>query len=318
MHIRKLLVTIILISIGSNLSLAQKKITREEYISKYQELAQRQMSKYGIPASIILSQGILESGSGNSTLATKANNHFGIKCHSSWSGPRIYHDDDAKGECFRKYRSPENSYQDHSEFLRGARRYAFLFDLQPTDYKGWAHGLRKAGYATDPQYPQKLIKIIEEHKLFLLDKGIQIAIESPTKGMGELVDPENFTIDIFKDRGVYQRNRIKYIIIKEGDSYEKLTRELELMPWQLARYNDMDRNSKLEVGQEIYIQPKRRLAEKNHPLHVVEEGETMYKISQLYGIKLSSLYNRNRMEKGTEPEVGDKIYLRGKKSKDGI
>jgi LysM repeat protein len=312
-----LLVTLTLV-LSFNLSHAQKKITREEYIQKYQNLAQRQMTKYGIPASIILSQGILESGSGNSTLAVKANNHFGIKCHSSWSGPRIYHDDDAKGECFRKYRSPESSFQDHSEFLRGARRYAFLFDLQPTDYKGWAHGLRKAGYATDPHYPQKLIKIIEENKLFLLDRGIQIAIESPTKGMGELVDPENFTIDIFKDRGVYQRNRIKYIIVKEGDTYEKLTKELELMPWQLAKYNEIDRNKKLEVGQEIYIQPKRRMAERNHPLHVVEEGETMYKISQMYGIKLSSLYRRNRMAEGSEPEVGEKVFLRGRKSKDGI
>lgn len=291
----------------------QNRITREQYIQQYQVLAQRQMERYGIPASIIMAQGILESGSGNSTLAVKANNHFGIKCHSSWSGPRIYHDDDAKGECFRKYKSPEKSFQDHSEFLRGARRYAFLFDLDPTDYKGWAHGLRKAGYATDPQYPQKLIRIIEEEKLYQLDRGIEIKIVSPTKGMGELVDPESFSIDLYKQRNIYTRNRIKYIIVAEGDSYQTLTRELELMPWQLARYNEIDRDAKLEVGQELYIQPKRRMAEPNHPLHVVEEGETMYSISQMYGIKLKSLYRRNRMEQGTEPEVGEKIFLRGKK-----
>jgi LysM repeat protein len=288
-------------------------ISREEYIQRYQKLAKSQMENYGVPASIIMAQGILESGSGNSTLAVKANNHFGIKCHKNWTGPRIYHDDDAKGECFRKYRSPEKSFQDHSEFLRGARRYAFLFDLDPTDYKGWANGLRKAGYATDPQYPQKLIRIIEEHKLFQLDRGVEIKLESPTKGMGELVDPDNFTIDIFKQRKIYTRNRIKYIIVEEGDSYQSLTKDLDLMPWQIANYNEIARNAKLEVGQEVYIQPKRRRAEPNHPFHIVEEGETLYDISQIYGIKLKSLYYRNRTSGDNEPEVGAKIYLRGRR-----
>ena len=233
------LLILILLSLN-NLLVAQN--PREKYIQDYQKLAINQMEKYGIPASIILAQGILESGSGTSRLAVKANNHFGIKCHSTWSGARIYHDDDARGECFRKYRTPDKSYQDHSEFLRGARRYAFLFDLDPTDYKGWAHGLRKAGYATDPQYPQKLIKIIEENKLFLLDRGVDIKVQSPTVGMADLVDPDNFTIDIFKQRKVYMRNRIKYIEVAEGDTYQSLTRELELMPWQLAKYNDIEQN----------------------------------------------------------------------------
>ena len=310
------LLLIVFIAFGySANTLAQKKITSEEYIKKYQGLAISQMKKYGVPASIILAQGLLESGSGNSTLAVKANNHFGIKCHKTWTGPRIYHDDDAKGECFRKYRSPEKSYHDHSEFLRGARRYAFLFDLNPTDYKGWARGLKKAGYATDPQYPQKLIRIIEEYKLYTLDTGVDISIESPTKGMGEEIDPENFSIDIFNQRKLYMKNRIKYIIVEKGDTYEELTRELELMPWQLAKYNEIERGAKLDEGQELFIQPKRRKAEVNHPLHIAEEGETMYEIAQMYGVRLKWLYRRNRMQEGEEPVAGEKIFLRGRKPK---
>lgn len=304
------------ISIGlSSPTIAQKKISSEEYIKLYKGMAVSQMEKYGVPASIILGQGLLESGSGNSTLAVKANNHFGIKCHKTWTGPRIYHDDDARGECFRKYRTPEKSYQDHSEFLRGARRYAFLFDLNPTDYKGWAYGLKKAGYATDPQYPKKLIRIIEEHKLYALDSGVEISIESPTKGMGEEIDPENFSIDIFNQRKLYMKNRIKYIVVQSGDTYENLTRDLELMPWQLANYNEIERGAKLKEGQELFIQPKRRKAEVNHQLHIAEEGETMYEISQMYGVRLKWLYRRNRIEQGDEPVAGEKIYLRGKRPK---
>ncbi len=314
--VRHCTLTILFIFSLVTLTLAQSNITREQYIQKYQSIARSQMEKYGVPASIIMAQGILESASGNSTLATKANNHFGIKCHSSWAGPRVYHDDDARGECFRKYRTPESSYNDHSQFLRGGRRYAFLFDLEPTDYKGWAHGLRQAGYATDRQYAFKLIRIIEENQLYQLDKGVEISIESPTKGMGELVDPESYSIDIFNQRNIYKRNRIKYIIVNKGDTYKNLTEELELMPWQLARYNEIKRNAKLTEGQELYIQPKRWRAERNHPLHVAEENQTMYDIAQMYGIKLKWLYRRNRMDKGEEPEPGQKIFLRGWKPKD--
>ena len=313
MPVKKILFTTYILCIA--ILTAHTQTTRQEYIQQYQKMAIGQMEKYGVPASIILSQGILESGAGNSTLAIKANNHFGIKCHSTWTGPRIYHDDDAKGECFRKYRSPEKSYQDHSEFLRGARRYAFLFDLDPTDYKGWAHGLRKAGYATDPNYPSKLIRIIEEEKLYLLDRGVDIKIESPTLGMGELLDPGSYNIDIYNQRKIYVRNRIKFIKAKEDDSYQSITKEMDLMPWQLAKYNDIDRDEKLTVGQELYIQPKRRRAEPNHPLHVVEEGETLYDISQMYGIRLKSLYFRNRVDEDYVPEAGEKVFLRGRKPK---
>lgn len=291
----------------------QGKQTREEYLRKFGPIAQKQMETQGVPASVIIAQGMLESDNGNSTLAVKANNHFGIKCHKSWTGAKIYHDDDAKGECFRMYKNVESSFTDHSDFLRGSRRYAFLFDLKPTDYKGWAHGLKKAGYATNPRYAEMLIKIIEDNKLYLLDSGVEIKVESPTKGMGQLVDADNFTIDLFKQRPVYTRNRIKYIKVKEKDTYQSLTKELELLPWQLARYNDIDKNAKLTEGQELYIQPKRRKAEVNHALHIAEEGETMWSISQLYGIKLKTLYRKNRMEMGTNPKPQQKVYLRKKK-----
>lgn len=292
---------------------AQKKQTREEYINRYKDAAIYQMKTQGVPASIILAQGLLESDNGNSYLAVKANNHFGIKCHKTWTGPKVYQDDDAKNECFRKYSNPDKSYKDHSDFLRGTRRYSQLFDLAPTDYKGWSYGLKKAGYATNPHYAEMLIKIIEENNLYIYDKGVSVEVQSPTKGLGDLVDIDKFVIDLNKHRKVYTRNRIKYIIVKKGDSYANLTKELELLPWQLSRYNEISRDSSLKEGQELYIQPKRLKAEVNHSVHVVEKGETMYSISQMYGIKLKSLYRKNRMKVGDEVEVGQVIQLRKRK-----
>ncbi|BDX38445.1 N-acetylmuramoyl-L-alanine amidase [Tenuifilaceae bacterium CYCD] len=309
---RKLFLAIVLLTIVTNL-FGQSKISRQEYISRYADIAIRQMKQYGVPASIILAQGMLESDNGNSTLAEEANNHFGIKCHKDWTGPTMYHDDDRKNECFRKYKSPDGSYMDHSLFLRGGSRYAFLFDLESTDYTGWAHGLKKAGYATNPRYAEMLIKIIEENELYKYDKGVVVSVESPRKGTGQLVDVDGFTIDIYKTRPVYTRNRIKYIIVKEGDTFESLTKELSLMPWQLYKYNDLSKDSTLRVGQEIYIQPKRWRAERNHSVHTVEAGETMYTISQMYGVKLKSLYRKNRMKVSEEPEVGQTINLRKRK-----
>ncbi len=295
---------------------AQKKQTREEYVNTYKDAAIYQMRTQGVPASIILAQGLLESDNGNSHLAVKANNHFGIKCHKTWTGSAVHLDDDAKNECFRKYSNPEKSYKDHSDFLRGARRYSTLFDLKPTDYKGWAYGLKKAGYATNPSYAEMLIKIIEENNLYVYDKGISVEVESPTKGLGDLVDIDKFVIDLNKHRKVYTRNRIKYIIIRKGDSYASLTKELELLPWQLANYNEINKDSLLKEGQELYIQPKRIKAEVNHSVHVAEAGETMYSISQKYGIKIKSLYRKNRMNIGEEIEAGQVIQLRKRKAKD--
>lgn len=297
--------------IGVHLSIiAQNKISREEYISLYSHIAVNNMKQYGVPASITLAQAMLESDNGNSTLAVKANNHFGIKCHKGWTGATIFHDDDRKGECFRKYKNPEQSFNDHSLFLRGSKRYAFLFDLTPTDYKAWAHGLKKAGYATNPKYAELLIKIIEDNELYRFDQGITVAIKSPKP---VVTDWDNYEIDLYKTRPVYTRNRVKYIVVKDGDTFESLARELDLMPWQLYRYNELTRDSVIRLGQELYIQPKRWKADRSNPVHTVERGETMYKISQMYGVKLKSLYRKNRMNPGDEPEVGQLIYLRKRK-----
>jgi len=307
----RILVAMFFILTGIHLSVfAQNKISREEYISMYSHIAVNNMKQFGVPASITLAQAMLESDNGNSTLAVKANNHFGIKCHKDWTGATIYHDDDRKGECFRKYKNPEQSFNDHSLFLRGGKRYAFLFDLTPTDYKAWAHGLKKAGYATNPKYAELLIKIIEDNELYRFDQGITVAIKPPKP---VVTDWDNYEIDLYKTRPVFTRNRVKYIVAKDGDTFESLARELDLMPWQLYRYNDLTRDSVIRPGQELYIQPKRWKADRSNPVHTAEEGETMYKISQMYGVKLKSLYRKNRMKQGDEPEVGQLIYLRKRK-----
>ena len=307
----RILVVLLVTLTGIHLSIfAQKKISREEYISMYSHIAVNNMKQYGVPASITLAQAMLESDNGNSTLAVKANNHFGIKCHKDWTGATIYHDDDRKGECFRKYKNPEQSFNDHSLFLRGGKRYVFLFDLLPTDYKAWAHGLKKAGYATNPKYAELLIKIIEENELYRFDQGIEVALKPPKP---VVTDWDNYEIDLYKTRPVFIRNRVKYIVAKDGDTFESLARELDLMPWQLYRYNDLTRDSAIRPGQELYIQPKRWKADRSNPVHTVEPGETMYIISQMYGVKLKALYRKNRMKPGDEPEVGQLIYLRKRK-----
>ena len=284
--------------------------SREEYISKYKDLAVKEMERTGIPASITLAQGILESGAGKSRLAVKANNHFGIKCHD-WEGRKIRHDDDARRECFRKYKSVEESYRDHSDFLVAKSRYASLFLLDPTDYKQWAVGLKNAGYATSPTYAASLIRIIEENKLYLLDQGVEIPDH-------DISYAENININTAKtknqQRQIFENNRIRYIIVKKGDSYTSLTAELDLLPWELTKYNEISETKSLSEGQILYIQPKRTKAELGKRTHKVKSGETMYSISQKYGIRLNNLYVRNQMEKGTQPQAGTELLLRGGKS----
>jgi hypothetical protein len=284
--------------------LGQERMSVADYIERYKKIAVEEMKRSGIPASITLAQGIIESGFGNSTLARKANNHFGIKCHN-WEGEKHYHDDDAKDECFRKYDSPEDSYRDHTDFLMRTPRYRFLFEYRSDDYKQWAHGLQKAGYATSKTYARDLIRTIEENKLYVFDSGdysIKISLSKKDSD-------ENFEISLTK-RKVYERNRIKYIIARAGDNLASLTKELELFSWQLRKYNDLPENYEVQPGEILYIQPKRCRAEAGYEFHFVKKGETMHAISQMYGIKLNKLYKRNRMEPGTEPVEGQKIWLR--------
>jgi len=295
---------IICLKLSSVYSQTARKTTRQEYIDSYKELAEREMKRTGIPASITLAQGILESGDGNSRLARKANNHFGIKCHD-WKGKKIRHDDDHNNECFRKYKSVYDSYRDHSEFLASKQRYASLFELEPTDYKGWADGLKKAGYATSRDYHKALIKIIEENQLYALDQGVEISGETGT----QLASVNGFE-NIGLSRKIYERNRIKYIIANKSDTYYGISEEFDLLPWELKKYNELTEGSKIDSGQILYIQPKRNKAEAGKKTHIVKEGETMYYISQLYGIKLDVLYRKNLMEKSSEPEVSQKLQLR--------
>ncbi len=284
------------------------KMTREEYILAYKDIAIAEMNRSGIPASITLAQGMIESDNGNSRLAVKANNHFGIKCHG-WKGKKIYHDDDERNECFRKYKNAAESYTDHTDFLMNSPRYNFLFYLDQTDYKGWAKGLKKVGYATSPAYADALIRVIEENGLYKYDDPARRRRRTDEITQADI---EDFTVEI-PHRRILTRNRINYIIVQEGDTYKGLSEELDMMPFELAKYNEIERNSKLVTGQALYIQPKRNKASVEFRYHTVEEGETMYEISQMYGIKLHKLYQKNLMKEGTEPEPGDVLWLRKKK-----
>jgi LysM repeat protein len=299
-----------------------------DYLNAYKDVAVSEMKRTGIPASITLAQGIIESDCGHSRLAREGNNHFGIKCHDDWTGPTIRHNDDSRNECFRKYRRPEESFYDHSDFLRSVTRYSFLFDIPPSDYKGWARGLKKAGYATNPDYANMLIRNIEENNLWQFDRGSQSAtllpqtivpIKDSVPGQNNykienvLTNKNENTAVFARAPRVMENNRIQYIIVKDGDTKEKLEKEFQLLNWELPRYNELKSDFRIFPGQILYLQPKRERAEPGKEFHIVEEGETMYMISQRYGIKLRSLYEMNRMTEGTESVAGNKIWLRSTK-----
>lgn len=300
----------------------------ESYIDDYKEMAISEMRRTGVPASITLAQGIIESDMGRSRLAKEANNHFGIKCHDDWTGPTIRKSDDRRNECFRKYKDPVESYQDHSDFLKGEQRYKSLFTLDPLDYKGWARGLKKAGYATNPDYADMLIRKIEQHSLFNYDRTgigsgtVNVKADSiarkPDNGLavstGKTLSNTtgNIAVAAVVPR-VLEKNRIQYIIVKEGDTRESLDKEFQLLKWELARYNELKPDFSLIPGQILYLQPKREKAETGKDYHTVSGSETMYLISQIYGVKLKNLLDMNRMTEGQEPVTGQKIWLRSVK-----
>jgi hypothetical protein len=307
---RKLILLTTLLVLSGTL-LAQR-ITREEYIKTYKDLAIRQMKSHGIPASIILAQACLESGDGNSRLAREANNHFGIKCHN-WTGETILHDDDEKNECFRKYSHPEGSFTDHSEFLRYRERYKILFDLDPLDYKAWAHGLKSAGYATNPDYARLLIKIIEDYRLYLFDSSSSELPPSPSQVENEYEIDMRVASDLYKfslARKHLNRNGITFIIAGERDSYSSLAKEYNFFTRELLRFNDLNSQVPISDGTIVYLERKRERGDKDLSKHIAESGETMYFISQKYAIRLNSLYKINNMKKGDEPLAGYEIKLR--------
>ncbi len=289
-----------------------KRMTKEEYIKKYEEIAVEEMNKFGIPASITLAQGILESANGNSTLATKANNHFGIKCHKGWTGKTFHMDDDEKNECFRKYKDPLTSYKDHSDFLASRRRYAFLFDLDITDYIGWAYGLKKAGYATNPKYPQLLIKIIEDYGLYEYDKLYKTGRTKLAKKVKPKsnIAPETATFVTTSSTGrkVYSNNGVKFIFAKDGDTPYKIAKEFNIYKYQIKKYNYLTRKDTIKEGQIIYIEKKKNKA--NVDFHIVQPGENLYDISEKYAIRLSKLCKYNSLPKNAKLYPDQKIKLR--------
>jgi hypothetical protein len=319
---KKLILLSFLFSFFSHAYTQSKRMTRNEYITQFSEWAVKEMKQTGIPASITLAQGCLESDDGNSLLAREANNHFGIKCHSTWTGEKMYQDDDEKGECFRKYPNAKESFIDHSEFLAKTKRYSSLFQLDPYDYKAWARGLKDAGYATNPKYPEYLIKIIEDNKLYEYDKGIKVhhmetdssKVRKPRerKNKQSLSDPDNFNISL-GGYDVKLNNRVKYILVKSGDTPDQIAKSLDMFAWELLRYNDLTKDSLFHDKQVIYIQPKRNKAEFGKNTHTVKEGETLYSISQFYAVKLNKLIRKNNLAPGYKAKAGDVLYLRSRK-----
>lgn len=282
---------------------AERRITRSEYIEKYKEDAIKEMHHSGVPASITLAQGILESGDGNSPLALYANNHFGIKCHSAWQGETFIMDDDEKNECFRKYPTAYESFKDHSEFLTSRSRYAALFQLKITDYEGWAKGLKAAGYATNPKYADLLIALIEKHELNKYDNYAKVPSKTieKNKSSSQLAANHN-------KRVVKLHNKIKYTVVNKGDDAKSIAQDFDMNIRQILNYNDLNKNDKLNEGDVVYLQPKKNKAAEEY--HTVKKGENMRTISQYYGVKLNKLYKKNHMVIGTEPQVGQKLSLK--------
>lgn len=279
----------------------------EQYIEQYKSIAIEEMRKYGIPASITLAQGLLESGAGSSELSVRGNNHFGIKCHG-WEGRTIYHDDDLNGECFRAYDNPVQSYEDHSLFLAKRDRYRRLFLLSQTDYRGWARGLKACGYATNPRYAQKLIDIIETYGLNAYDY-----LEPPrVEASASLERAASPTVKPSAHQ-VMKYNNNYYVYARSGDTFASLARETGVSASTLADVNERNKNDKLGEGDIIYMEKKAKKADrkfKNHP-HVVKQGQSLYTISQLYGVQMKSLIKMNKWLKacGNQVKVGDKVRV---------
>lgn len=283
------------------------------YIRKYKEIAILHQQEYGIPASITLAQGILESGAGEGRLAIEGNNHFGIKCHKDWIGDGIYHDDDELQECFRKYDDASQSYEDHARFLK-RKRYSSLFDLSVTDYKGWANGLKACGYATDPQYPDKLVGIIELYELYSYDSG-QPVIASRKELIGDETMEHSVDMAILDEitmkHNIRKKWGLHYIVTHEKDSYDSVAREFGLKTKKLLSFNDIqDKNAGLKPGSILYLQEKAKSAIPGNDDYMVKEGDTMHSIAQYFGVKLKNLYEINDLKEDEEPSPGDRIKLR--------
>lgn len=270
----------------------------EDYIDTYSSIAVKHMQKYKIPASITLAQGLLESGAGMSDLTKRSNNHFGIKCHRNWTGERVYAKDDTPNDCFRKYRRAEESFDDHALFIVNGGRYSPLFNLHPTDFKGWARGLQKSGYATDKAYANKLIKLIEDYELYRFDKV------GYSRNYIADVSSQNWKHQPYKTHGLI------YVIAIEGDTYESIAAEFNFKTKDLLKYNEVPKGFPLNKGDIVYFERKKSRADKPYFEHIVVIGESMHSISQKYGLKVKNLYRMNKRNYEYVPEEGDVLKLR--------
>ncbi len=288
---------------------------QKAYIEKYSALAVEEMSRSGVPASITLAQGLLESRYGQSELAVRGNNHFGIKCHNNWNGERMYHDDDRKGECFRVYATAEESFRDHSDFLRYRDRYKFLFDFEPTDYKAWAHGLKKAGYATDPAYPKKLIRLIEEYELHQFDSKTAASEIPESPNVIEQARPldrkHRETFHFALSRQMYTRNGVPFVHAAAGETYSSIADSYNLFLREILKFNDLEDEQTLLPGTVVYLQPKKKQAATGLDKYIVEgDEENLREISQRFAVKLDRLCRMNGMTGGQKLSDGEVIILR--------
>jgi hypothetical protein len=312
---------------------AQQSELVKTYISQYKDLAIAEMIRTGVPASIKLAQGINETMAGTSSLVIRSNNHFGIKCKSNWTGESVKHDDDARGECFRKYPAPEDSYKDHSDFLRANQRYAFLFNLEPTDYSGWAWGLKKAGYATNPRYAAALIKTIEDYGLQdyslialgkIPNKANDIAIADakgndvttgsvtptvePVKTVAVVTEtPEPAAKKANYPKGQFKLNETKVVYVPKGTPYLAIANEYEVDLSKLFEFNEIPRAEETDKDRLVFLQRKRKTG--NSEFHIVQPGESLHDIAQQQAIRLESLQELNWLKDGEVPAIGEQLSL---------
>ncbi len=299
------------------LAVKGQKISQDEYIAKYKNLAIAEMHRSGVPASITLAQGILETESGNSSLVLRSNNHFGIKCKSNWNGPSVSHDDDERDECFRAYGSAEESYRDHSDFLKNSPRYAFLFNYEPTNYKDWAFGLKQAGYATNPRYPDMLIKFIETNNLQQYDTADMLLAYSTDK------EPtyEVFNIPVQKNEPSTNQKTLVYppfsnhivngskaLYVPQGTSLLAIATTQKIHLSKLLEINDLKKDGLLGKDQFIFLEKKAFQGEND--FYIVEEGETLYDVAQKNGVLLKSLLVFNNLGENEFLRPGKKLYLK--------
>ena len=310
---KKLIYVVTAIILSSNL-FAQR-ISPDEYINTYREIAIAEMKRSGIPASVTLAQGILETECGNSDLVKKSNNHFGIKCKSTWTGESVKHTDDAPNECFRKYSNPADSYKDHSDYLKTSPRYATLFELDPSDYKGWAYGLKKAGYATNPKYPQIVISNIEKYNLQQYDNLNEqdfdnIAINKIITDQKPV--EQNILVDIIAiENSIKLKNKInglKALMAPKGSSLLVIASKANIDLGKLLEYNDLSTDGLLNDQQVIYLEKK--LKQGNRDFYIALQKETLYDISQNNAVQLKNLLQFNNMNENQTVQKGTKIKLR--------